>query len=92
MIMLVSAFMCVRRKRPLADAGGVQLSNLVASMGQHLIPAHRRRGLRNHREQLFPHRRTNGRHGGGVFGRRAKSLYISSQQCRFETKYKRLRF
>lgn len=39
MIMLVSALMCAHRKRPPSDAGGVQLSNLVASMGQHLIPA-----------------------------------------------------
>lgn len=80
MIMLVSALMCVRRKRPLADAGGVQLSNLVASMGQHLIPAHRRRGLRNHREQLFPHRRTNGRHGsvwrGSVWETRQQPLHF----------------
>lgn len=39
MIMLVSALMCAHRKLLLSDAGGVQLSNLVASMGQHLIPA-----------------------------------------------------
>lgn len=39
MIMLVSALMCAHGKLPPSDAGGVQLSNLVASMGQHRIPA-----------------------------------------------------
>ena len=39
MIMLVSALMCAHRKLPPSDAGGLQLSNLVASIGQHPIPA-----------------------------------------------------
>lgn len=40
-ITLVSALMCARRQLPPSDAGGLQLSNLVASMGRHLIPARR---------------------------------------------------
>lgn len=67
MIMLVSALMCVRRKRPLSDAGGVQLSKLVASMGEHLSSARRTGGKGPPKpppgQQLFLHRRTNGRQG-----------------------------
>lgn len=97
MIMLVSALMCVRRKRPLSDAGGVQLSKLVASMGEHLSSA-RRTGEGASETTASSCSHTGGQmggkgfYGGGVFGRHAKSLNISSQQRRFVTKYKRLRF
>lgn len=54
--MLVSALMCVRRKRPLSDAGGAQLSKLVASMGEHLSSAreNRGRGLRKPPRAVVP--------------------------------------
>lgn len=102
MITLVSALMCARRQLPPSDAGGLQLSNLVASMGRHLIPARRSSQETGPPKPPPPapaivptpadKREAWVSVQGEVLGEAPKSLWISSQQCRFVTKHKRLQF